>query len=106
MTNAGLMGWALASTWQDGRYLRLVLTYLGVSALHGLWNLFSLAQGILPLVGPVDGLPLAWWQQPALMNGGLWVISVILLIFLIAFRLRLQRQERASLPGTVEATGG
>jgi hypothetical protein len=106
MVNAGLMGWALASTWQDGRYLRLALTYLGVCSLHGLWNLFSLAQGILPLVGPVDGLPLSWWQQASFTNGGLIVISVILLIFLLIFRQRLGRQERASLPGTIEASGG
>jgi len=37
MTTA-MSGWALAYAWRDGRYLRLVLTYLGVVFIHGLWN--------------------------------------------------------------------
>jgi hypothetical protein len=40
--NTGLMGWALAKTWQDGRYLRLGVTYLTVVLIHGLWNALTL----------------------------------------------------------------
>ncbi|HEY61991.1 MAG TPA: PrsW family intramembrane metalloprotease [Anaerolineae bacterium] len=34
----GLMGWSLALAWNQGKHLRLVLTYLGVVLIHGLWN--------------------------------------------------------------------
>jgi len=37
MTTA-MSGWALASTWRDGHYFRLALTYLGVVTIHGIWN--------------------------------------------------------------------
>jgi hypothetical protein len=35
---AGMVGWALASAWQGGRYARLGATYLLAVVLHGLWN--------------------------------------------------------------------
>jgi hypothetical protein len=37
MTTA-LTGWALASVWREKRYLRLVVVYLAVVIVHGLWN--------------------------------------------------------------------
>lgn len=38
----GLMGWALALTWREGRYLRLGITYLSVVLLHAFWNSLTL----------------------------------------------------------------
>ncbi len=35
---AGLIGWALVLAWREGRYGRLVLTYLLSVGIHGLWN--------------------------------------------------------------------
>ncbi len=35
---AGLMGWALATAWGEGRYLRLGAVYLLAVLIHGLWN--------------------------------------------------------------------
>jgi hypothetical protein len=35
---AGLTGWALALAWNEGRYLRLGLTYFGAVLIHGTWN--------------------------------------------------------------------
>ncbi len=43
---AGLMGWGLAASWQDHRYIRLPIIYLLAVGIHGLWNgltLFYLA---------------------------------------------------------------
>jgi PrsW family intramembrane metalloprotease len=34
----GMIGWALALAWEQGRYLRLGGTYLGNVFIHGLWN--------------------------------------------------------------------
>lgn len=38
----GLMGWALAVAWREGRYLRLGTTYLLVVLLHAFWNSLTL----------------------------------------------------------------
>ncbi len=38
----GFMGWALALSWREGRYLRLGITYLSVVLLHALWNCLTL----------------------------------------------------------------
>jgi hypothetical protein len=35
---SGLTGWALASAWAEGRYLRLGAAYMGAVSIHGLWN--------------------------------------------------------------------
>jgi RsiW-degrading membrane proteinase PrsW (M82 family) len=35
---AGLVGWALAATWSNRHYLRLLGIYLLAVAIHGLWN--------------------------------------------------------------------
>ena len=34
----GLTGWALASAWREGRYIRLGVTYLVSVSIHALWN--------------------------------------------------------------------
>jgi hypothetical protein len=49
MTTAGLMGWALASAFNEGRYFRLVFSFLLAITLHGLWNGLTL----LTVVGPL-----------------------------------------------------
>jgi RsiW-degrading membrane proteinase PrsW (M82 family) len=61
---SGLVGWGLASFWQNRRWGVLILRYFGAVCLHGVWNLFSillaftelqnyspfLQKGVLPLV--------------------------------------------------------
>jgi len=39
---AGLMGWAMARAWSEGRYIRLGLAYTAAVLIHGLWNALSL----------------------------------------------------------------
>jgi hypothetical protein len=48
VTTAGLMGWALASAWGKGQYLKLGLTYLLAVGIHGVWNTFGLLLGLAP----------------------------------------------------------
>jgi hypothetical protein len=48
---AGLMGWAMVLAWNQGKYLRLALTYLGMVALHGLWNGITLFTAYTVLAG-------------------------------------------------------
>ena len=40
--STGLMGWVLALTWREGRYIRLGVTYLSVVLLHAMWNSLTL----------------------------------------------------------------
>jgi hypothetical protein len=56
---AGLMGWGLATSWRDHRYIRLPIIYLLAVGIHGLWNgltLFYLATefGELQTIGFKD----------------------------------------------------
>lgn len=88
--NAGMMGWALASTWQDGRASRLALVYVGVVLLHGLWNFFALMLGFV-------SLPVA---VPQVLNGLStaipWVLG--LLAFMMMWMLfRLNKNLRKSI---------
>ncbi len=43
---SALIGWALASAWQNGAYLRLGLTYMLAVFLHGLWNGLTILTGL------------------------------------------------------------
>lgn len=45
-TCTALVGWALALTWQQGKYLRLALMYLLAVLLHGVWNSLSILIGL------------------------------------------------------------
>jgi hypothetical protein len=54
-TTTALIGWAMASAWQNHTYLRLGLTYLLAAGLHGLWNAFSLFWGLSSLFETPSG---------------------------------------------------
>ena len=43
IVTTGLTGWALASAWREGRYLKLGFTYLLAVTIHALWNGLTLA---------------------------------------------------------------
>jgi hypothetical protein len=45
----GLMGWGMAVTWQDRKYLRLLGIYLLVVLNHGLWNAQAILVGVSEL---------------------------------------------------------
>lgn len=49
---AGMVGWALASAWQDRRYFRLGATYLLAVLLHGLWNGLTLSNVFAGMMVP------------------------------------------------------
>ncbi|MCE1252056.1 MAG: PrsW family intramembrane metalloprotease [Anaerolineae bacterium] len=50
IVTSGFMGWALAATFEDGRYLRLLKTYLLSVFLHALWNGLTVILSVGPLV--------------------------------------------------------
>jgi hypothetical protein len=88
MFTAGLSGWALAKTWEDQKYFRVVLTYLGMALLHGVWNLFALLLGISNIAVPINSTLLNRLMPASTpVLGGLAVLMLAGL-FLINYFLR------------------
>ena len=89
--NSGMIGWALASAWQDGKYLKLTLTYLAAVGLHGLWNFFALLFGLSN-----TGLDLGL-QSSSLLQAAPWMLglmSVWMLTLLVVMNQKLSRETR------------
>lgn len=87
---AGINGWALASTWQDSKYIRVGITYFASVIVHGTWNLFAMLLG-LHMVG--NELPQI--VDPRLSGIAVWflpLLTMVLLISMIGFNLHLRRQ--------------
>ena len=104
---AGLNGWALATTWKDGKYLRAGLTYILTVALHGTWNVFAVLMGM-----KMVSAELPWFTLPSIASGAVWVLSTLaalILLALILFNryLRTQSQSPSTPPPlpTYEAPG-
>lgn len=95
VTTAGILGRAMAKSWQDGRYSRISLTYLGVIVLHGIWNFFALLLAVKSAVIPIESslieslLPSIEWVLCALGVG------MVVLLTLVNHRL----QKEARPPG-------
>ncbi len=91
----GLMGWALASTWQDGRYLRLAGTYLLAAGLHGVWNLFGLVVALPALFGTASltGIAAVLLRLGQVAPVVLGVLTVLLLSILLASNRRLRAES-------------
>ncbi len=103
--NTGLMGWAIASAWQDRHFLRLAGVYALAVTLHGLWN----AMTVMILLG---GLRVVASPQPTdLLGAGLTGLGMLILVtlalgglitlYLVNRRLR-SATHLAPVPGTVE----
>ena len=94
---AGLNGWALASTWQDGRQLRVGLTYIFTVFIHGAWNFFAVVMGL----HTITELPFSVFS--ALGASASWVLLGMALIMLIALVLVNRRLRRAATPPPLPA---
>jgi hypothetical protein len=93
---AGLNGWAIASTWQDGRALRVAVTYTITVLIHGVWNLFALLMGISRV-----GTEIPITVDRALLAASTWVLAamfVLMLAALFLFNLRLRHRSSAPPP--------
>ncbi|MCL4560695.1 MAG: PrsW family intramembrane metalloprotease [Chloroflexi bacterium] len=103
MVNTGLMGWALASAWQQRRYLRLGLTYLAVVLIHGTWNVISLVMGTLPVVGQLPSPSLQFLQQAWVAPAALGVLFAVLFVVLLVFNHLLRREAATANPENLPA---
>lgn len=95
VVTTALVGWGLASAWHAGRYLRLGLAYLCAVLLHGIWNLFGILMGLLPVGGAAD-LPQNLQGLTRLSQIAPLALGVLFLVlFSILLRgARLLRQEQ------------
>lgn len=100
ITTAGISGWALTSSWRDGSYLRVGLTYLLVVFLHGAWNFSAVIIGVSQLQG-IELFQAQWVSKFALwLMVGLAFIMVLLLAF---FNQKLRRQNTPMPPPPLPA---
>jgi hypothetical protein len=94
MFTAAVSGWALVLAWREGRYLRLVLSYLAVMAIHGLWNglsLLAFASALdLNLAARVRALLLPLGQ---LAPFGLGALTLATFVLLAVFNRRLRPRQ-------------
>jgi hypothetical protein len=94
IVTAGLSGWALTSSWSDGKYIRIGLVNLLVVILHGAWNFFALLVGVGPLLDPAifSSIISVGKFAPWIMVG----LVVLLFLLLINMNLRLRCQSAVS----------
>jgi len=90
---SGLMGWALASAWQDGRYLRLAGTYLLAAGLHGLWNLFGIVLALPAVFGTASVTGIA----ALLLRLGQVAPFVLVVLMMLLFSILLVSNRRLRL---------
>lgn len=92
LTLTGFNGWALVSSWKDGKSMRVGLSFIISVLVHGAWNLFAMLMG-LNMVG--EELELG--VNPALAASAPWVLAALALAMLAALlvmNLRLRRAAR------------
>jgi hypothetical protein len=88
--NTGMMGWALAATWQDGHRLRLATVYLGVVLLHGAWNAIAVIMGLGSISLSISETNSAWVQiVPWLLE----ILAAGMLVTLFVMNRRLRERE-------------
>jgi len=91
ITTTALVSWALASTWKDGRYARVFLTYLAAVLIHGVWN--GLTVSLAALGMSINDLGGAIYLQ--IIGAG--IMGLILLTLLLWFSARLRRQQNTEI---------
>lgn len=93
---AGLNGWALVSTWKEGKYLRQAVVYILTVLVHGSWNYFALLSGLREAGGQFQTL-----VSPGLAAVSPWVLgglAALMLAGLIFTNLKLRTREIPSTP--------
>ena len=95
---SGLMGAALVYAWKNGKYLRLILTYLLAVAIHGTWNTISLWAGIDNLILPAGPASIDALKIPSSLSPvGLGLMVLGMLVLLTWTNARLRRADRLRL---------
>ncbi len=96
IVTAGLSGWALTSSWLDGKYLRVGITYLATVVLHGAWNFLAITVGVGSFAGD-SSLHFLRWLSPAAP----WImacLAVVSIVILLKINTNLRRQQASMTP--------
>ncbi len=93
IVTAGLNGWALASSWKDGKAMRIGLVYILTFVIHGTWNFFALILGISQVE---DELSIS--IAPLLAHSAAWVLAGLAVLLLAALIHMNRRLRAAELP--------
>lgn len=94
ITLSGLVGWGLASLFYNRNWKRALGNYVFAVLMHGVWNLFALLSGIIPVLPE----PQAVGDFPYFLSQAgpfvLFALSVINLVILIRTNQKLRRQTK------------
>lgn len=100
MLVSGLVGWGLARTWREGKWIPLIVMTLSAVSLHGFWNAVAMLAGIVPVLMPIIT------ESPRAMivlNAPLVLLSVASLMGIILINLHFRRKNQVSeVPPTFE----
>lgn len=97
IVTAGLTGWALASAWQNGRYLRLGLIYLTAVFLHASWNGLTLLATSLELTGSGIMENKFITQLAQVAPVGLGILTITGFAILLGANSILRKEEKLTL---------
>lgn len=101
---SGLVGWALARAWGNGKYFQLGASYLLAVLIHSVWNLLSilLALSYVPDMISIMGESRLLSIQGELIPYLLGLLALIAFISLLAINRALNRQkDRLAVHSTV-----
>ena len=101
MTTAGLMGWALVSAYHEGRYARLVASFLLAVTLHGMWNALTLLSAVAPQLKGDSFLASLGQIAPL----GLLLLMAVLLLSLLGWNRILNRQTAVTAELPIDILG-
>lgn len=90
----GLVGWALAVAWRQGRYLRLGMAYLTAVLFHGLWNGLTLLGVGYQLIPEPPQQPSFIYNLASIAPLALGVLSITMFVYLLWANSALKRAKQ------------
>jgi RsiW-degrading membrane proteinase PrsW (M82 family) len=93
MLVSGLVGWGLAITWRDGKWIPLMVMTLGAVSLHGFWNAMAMFAGIVPVLMP--NITESSWAM-IVLNVPLVSLSIATLMGIVLINLHFRRENQFS----------
>lgn len=93
---AGLTGWALTSSWRDGKYKRVGITYLVSVSIHAAWNFFALLYGLGSNLEIFENSSLS-----GLVSVSPWVLGSLFAVMLVILFLMNQKIRKSAIPPSI-----
>lgn len=87
----GLIGWGLASSWQQAKPIKYLTSFLASLLIHGLWNALAVAGGLLPFILTTGASPT--YVQTALYTLPIWVLGLLIMAAYVSFTLMVRNES-------------